>query len=67
MVKLYAVFSIKHPIYHWMFIATLLLIWIAGASLLLETNQFIYVWGMGLPVLPWFLLAKASSYKRRYL
>ncbi len=67
MIRLYAQFSKNNPAMHWMILCGLFLLVMLSTYQLLANEELVYGFGLMVPVLPMFVFAKASDYRRKYL
>ncbi|WP_157097612.1 hypothetical protein [Photobacterium sp. J15] len=52
---------------HWMILCGLFLLVMLSTYQLLANEELVYGFGLMVPVLPMFVFAKASDYRRKYL
>lgn len=67
MFRLYAHFSVNHPLIHKTNILITLAIFILSCYQLLENNNLQYAIGFVLVAIPTLIFSKSSDYKRKYL
>lgn len=67
MYRLYAHFSVNHPLIHKSNILMTFVIFILSCYQLLENNNLAYAIGFILVAIPTLIFARSSDYKRKYL
>ncbi len=67
MIRLYAQFSQKNPAIHCVNLGVMFLLVLLSTYQLLANEQLEYAIGLMAPILPMFIFAKASDYRRKYL
>ncbi|MCW8330168.1 hypothetical protein MD588_15265 [Photobacterium sp. SDRW27] len=67
MIRMYAQFAFNNPKLHFLNLCLLAMVIMVSTYQVLANEELVFSIGLLLPVVPFFVFAKASDYKRKYL